>query len=115
MLPGNSTVVFRTQPVPVPGPGQVSIGLQPARLARVLCCSRQENNWAHTAGQAGRVQVLVRVEASGICGSDIRAIYKEHTGKGDEAVKDIIAGHEPCGQVLQARAGSTEPAAGCSA
>ena len=27
VLPGNSTVTFRTQPVPVPGPGQVSLML----------------------------------------------------------------------------------------
>ena len=39
------------------------------------------------------------MKASSICGSDIRAIYREHLGKGDEAVRDVIAGHEPCGQV----------------
>ena len=65
VLPGNSTVTFRKQPVPSPGHGQV----------------------------------LVRMKASSICGSDIRAIYREHLGKGDEAVRDVIAGHEPCGQV----------------
>ena len=48
-------MIFRTQPVPVPGPGQV----------------------------------LIKMKASGICGSDIRAIYREHLGKGDEAVKDV--------------------------
>lgn len=68
VLPGNSTVVFRRQPVPEPGHGQV----------------------------------LVRMKASSICGSDIRAIYREHLGKGDEAVRDVIAGHEPCGQVTAA-------------
>jgi threonine dehydrogenase-like Zn-dependent dehydrogenase len=30
-------------------------------------------------------QVLVRMKASGICGSDIHAIYREHLGKGPEA------------------------------
>lgn len=45
------------------------------------------------------VQVLIRMKASSICGSDIRAIYREHLGKGEEAVRDVIAGHEPCGQV----------------
>ena len=27
-------------------------------------------------------EVLIKVKASAICGSDIRAIYREHTGKG---------------------------------
>src|SRR5262245_16786326 len=45
-------------------------------------------------------QVLVRMMASGICGSDIRAIYRGHIGEGAEAyVPGTIAGHEPCGQV----------------
>ncbi|MGI4791043.1 MAG: zinc-dependent alcohol dehydrogenase family protein [Janthinobacterium lividum] len=65
VLPGNSTVEFRDQPVPIPGYGQV----------------------------------LVRMKASSICGSDIRAIYREHLGVGDEAYRGVIAGHEPCGQV----------------
>ena len=67
VLPGNSTVEFRTQPVPTPGYGQV----------------------------------LVRMKASSICGSDIRAIYREHLGVGDEAYKGVIAGHEPCGQIAE--------------
>ena len=65
VLPGNSTVEFREQPVPTPGHGQV----------------------------------LVRMKASSICGSDIRAIYREHLGVGDEAYRGVIAGHEPCGQI----------------
>ena len=65
VLPGNSTVAFREQPVPIPGHGQV----------------------------------LVRMKASSICGSDIRAIYREHLGVGDEAYRGVIAGHEPCGQI----------------
>src|SRR6185436_6038203 len=45
-------------------------------------------------------QVLVKMMASGICGSDIRAIYRGHTGVGAEAyVPGTIAGHEPCGDV----------------
>ena len=47
----------------------------------------------------GHGQVLVRMKASSICGSDIRAIYREHLGVGDEAYRGVIAGHEPCGQV----------------
>jgi len=46
----------------------------------------------------GYGQVLVKTMASTICGSDIRAIYREHTGKGAEGYMDgMVAGHEPCG------------------
>jgi threonine dehydrogenase-like Zn-dependent dehydrogenase len=47
----------------------------------------------------GHGQVLVRMKASSICGSDIRAIYREHLGKGPEGYQGVIAGHEPCGQI----------------
>lgn len=47
----------------------------------------------------GHGQVLLRVEASTICGSDIRAIYREHLGTGPEAYQDVVAGHEPCGVI----------------
>lgn len=66
VLPGNSTVAFRDQPIPAPGHGQV----------------------------------LVEMKASGICGSDIRAIYREHLGTGDEAYRNVIAGHEPAGRIV---------------
>ena len=49
--------------------------------------------------EPGRQQVLVRIKASTICGSDIRAIYREHLGKGPEAYQGVISGHEPCGQI----------------
>ncbi|GHU24136.1 alcohol dehydrogenase [Spirochaetia bacterium] len=49
----------------------------------------------------GHGQVLVRMKASTICGSDIRAIYREHVGKGPEGYQGVIAGHEPCGQVVE--------------
>jgi threonine dehydrogenase-like Zn-dependent dehydrogenase len=45
----------------------------------------------------GHGEVLVRMKASTICGSDIRAIYREHLGKGPEGYQGVIAGHEPCG------------------
>jgi threonine dehydrogenase-like Zn-dependent dehydrogenase len=48
----------------------------------------------------GPRQVLVRTGASSICGSDIRAIYREHLGKGPEAYQNVIAGHEPCGRIV---------------
>ena len=50
--------------------------------------------------EPGDRQVLVRVRASSICGSDIRAIYREHLGDGAEAYRDVIAGHEPAGEVV---------------
>jgi len=75
VLPGNSTVEFRSFPVPVPGPGQV----------------------------------LVRTRASSICGSDIRAIYRAHLGKGPEGYKPgTIAGHEPCGEIVKVGPGCKE-------
>jgi threonine dehydrogenase-like Zn-dependent dehydrogenase len=50
--------------------------------------------------EAGPGQVLLAMKASSICGSDIRAIYREHLGHGAEAYRGVIAGHEPCGQVV---------------
>jgi threonine dehydrogenase-like Zn-dependent dehydrogenase len=50
--------------------------------------------------EPGRGQVLVRMRASSICGSDIRAIYREHLGHGPEAYQGVIAGHEPCGEIV---------------
>ena len=49
----------------------------------------------------GHGEVLVKTKSSTICGSDIRAIYREHLGKGPEAYQGVIAGHEPCGQILE--------------
>ena len=49
----------------------------------------------------GYGQVLVATKASTICGSDIRCIYHEHTGKGAEGyIPGMIAGHEPCGVIV---------------
>ncbi len=50
----------------------------------------------------GHGQVVLRTKASSICGSDIRAIYRAHLGKGPEGYQPgTIAGHEPCGQVAE--------------
>ena len=49
----------------------------------------------------GPGQVLVKIKASTICGSDIRAIYREHLGKGPEGYQGVICGHEPCGQIVE--------------
>jgi threonine dehydrogenase-like Zn-dependent dehydrogenase len=56
--------------------------------------------------EPGHGEVLIRTKASTICGSDIRAIYHEHTGKGPEGYQPgMIAGHEPCGQIAKAGPG----------
>ncbi len=49
----------------------------------------------------GHGGVLLRMKASTICGSDIRCIYHEHLGKGPEGYQGVIAGHEPCGQIVK--------------
>jgi threonine dehydrogenase-like Zn-dependent dehydrogenase len=54
----------------------------------------------------GHGEVLLRTKAVTICGSDIRCIYHEHLGKGPEGYQPgMIAGHEPCGQVIEAGPG----------
>jgi threonine dehydrogenase-like Zn-dependent dehydrogenase len=50
--------------------------------------------------QPGHGEVLIKMKSSTICGSDIRAIYHEHLGKGPEGYQGVIAGHEPCGQIV---------------
>ena len=49
----------------------------------------------------GHGQVLIQTKATTICGSDIRAIYREHLGKGPEGYQNKIAGHEPSGQIVK--------------
>jgi threonine dehydrogenase-like Zn-dependent dehydrogenase len=57
----------------------------------------------------GHGQVLVQMKASSICGSDIRAIYRAHLGKGPEGYQPgTIAGHEPCGQIVEVGPGCKE-------
>lgn len=56
----------------------------------------------------GHGQVLVRMRASGICGSDLSYIYREHkTHKGQQgpAYKGVVAGHEPCGEIVESGPG----------
>jgi threonine dehydrogenase-like Zn-dependent dehydrogenase len=60
----------------------------------------------------GHGQVLLKMRASSICGSDIRAIYREHLGRGAEAYQGVIAGHEPCGEVVEVGPGARRLAAG---
>lgn len=60
----------------------------------------------------GAGQVLLRVRASAICGSDLRAIYREHLGTGPESYKGVIAGHEPCGDIVEVGSGCRRFAVG---
>jgi len=55
--------------------------------------------------EPGHSEVLIRMKASTICGSDIRCIYHEHLGKGPEGYQGFIAGHEPSGQIVKAGPG----------
>lgn len=61
--------------------------------------------------EPGPGQVLLRVGASGICGSDIGYIYrgyKSHKGlDGAPAYHGVVAGHEPSGAVVAAGPGCT--------
>jgi threonine dehydrogenase-like Zn-dependent dehydrogenase len=54
-----------------------------------------------------RGQAVVLVRASTICGSDLRAIYREHLGRGPEAYRGVVAGHEPAGEVMEVGPGCT--------
>ncbi len=51
--------------------------------------------------EVGHGEILLRMKASSICGSDVRCIYHEHLGKGPEAYQGFIAGHEPAGQIIK--------------
>lgn len=46
-------------------------------------------------------QVLIKMKASGLCGSDLKYIYHGHTGQGGTAYQNVIAGHEPSGQIVE--------------
>lgn len=48
----------------------------------------------------GEGEVVLAMKASTICGSDLRAIYREHLGEGPEAYQGVVGGHEPAGQVI---------------
>ena len=48
----------------------------------------------------GHGEVLLKMKSSTICGSDIRAIYREHLGKGPEGYQNKVCGHEPSGQII---------------
>ncbi|CEM24362.1 unnamed protein product [Vitrella brassicaformis CCMP3155] len=55
--------------------------------------------------KAGHGQVVIKVMASTISETDIRAIYRQHLGTGAEKYRNVIAGHEPAGIVYSVGAG----------
>jgi threonine dehydrogenase-like Zn-dependent dehydrogenase len=58
-------------------------------------------------------QVLIRMKASSLCGSDLRAIYRPvEQGTGPEAYQGVIAGHEPCGIIERVGSGTKRFKAG---
>ncbi len=64
----------------------------------VLPGDRQLEFRTYAVPEPGHGQVLVRMKASALCGSDLRAIYRPQSqGTGPEAYRGVIAGHEPCG------------------
>jgi len=67
----------------------------------VLPGGRQVEFKEYAVPEPGHGQVLLKMKASSICGSDIRAIYREHLGHGPEGYQNVIAGHEPCGQIVK--------------
>ena len=49
----------------------------------------------------GYGQVLLKMKAASLCGSDLKYIYYEHTDKtGGARYDNVVAGHEPSGQVV---------------
>ncbi len=68
----------------------------------VLPGDRRLERRSFSVPEPGYGQVLVRMKASSLCGSDLRAIYRPHDqGSGPEAYRGVIAGHEPCGIIEQ--------------
>jgi threonine dehydrogenase-like Zn-dependent dehydrogenase len=67
----------------------------------VLPGERRVDMRAFGVPEPGPGQVLIRMKASGLCGSDLRAIYRPAMqGTGPEAYSGVIAGHEPAGQIV---------------
>lgn len=51
--------------------------------------------------EPGHGEVLIKVKASSICGSDLRGIYRNYEGRPEERYNDVICGHEPAGQIVE--------------
>ena len=74
--------------------------LLPTGVTRPFHGARETSVRDFPIPEPGHGQVLIKTKSSTICGSDIRAIYREHVGKGPEGYQGKIAGHEPCGQIV---------------
>jgi 2-desacetyl-2-hydroxyethyl bacteriochlorophyllide A dehydrogenase len=73
----------------------------------VLPGSRRLEIREYPVPEPGPGEVLIRMKASSLCGSDLRAIYRpELQGAGPEAYRGVIAGHEPCGQIAKVGQGT---------
>ena len=81
-------------------------GLPATMLGVVLPGGRRVETREVPVPVPGHGQVLLAIQASSICGSDLRAIYREHLGRGAEAYTGVIAGHEPAGIVIAAGPGA---------
>jgi threonine dehydrogenase-like Zn-dependent dehydrogenase len=51
--------------------------------------------------EPGPGQVLVKMKASTVCGSDIHGIYRKRSDQKPEEYRGVICGHEPCGQIAE--------------
>ncbi len=80
-------------------------GLPATMVGVVLPGGRRVETREVPVPSPGHGQVLLAIRASSICGSDLRAIYREHLGQGAEAYTGVIAGHEPAGEVVAAGPG----------
>ncbi|WP_432009762.1 NAD(P)-dependent alcohol dehydrogenase [Streptomyces cucumeris] len=82
-----------------------------AMRAAVLCAPRRLEIQRRPVPRPGPGQVLVRVEAVGICGSDVH--YYEHGRIGDFVVRaPMVLGHEPSGTVVAVGPGARRLAPG---
>lgn len=64
----------------------------------ILPSNRQVEIREFSVPEPGPGQALIRMKASSLCGSDLRAIYRpSDQGTGPEAYRHVIAGHEPSG------------------
>jgi threonine dehydrogenase-like Zn-dependent dehydrogenase len=75
----------------------------------VLPGNRRTEIREYEVPEPGHGEVLIRMKASSLCGSDLRAIYRPtDQGSGPEAYRGVIAGHEPCGIVEKVGPGVAE-------
>lgn len=68
----------------------------------VVLPGRREVEWREVADpHPGHGQVVLRVCASGLCGSDLRVIYRREPGDPTPYRPGTFAGHEPAGEVVE--------------